>query len=149
MNRIYIRVLLISSMLWITACEPSLVTDVELIDPKNTDTTLQQQIIGKWTGNGELCGNTLYNNFDQNYQFTEGYGIAYNSLFQDSILDSTWFSYTIASDSIFIIWDLDTIQYLARYRISISGSKLVLGIDSIFCPVDSVYSELQSTFAKW
>lgn len=149
MKIICIRVLLISCILLITACEPSLVTDAELINPQNTDTTLQQQIIGKWTGNGERCGNTLYNNFDQNYQFNGSNGIAYNSLFQDSILDSTWFSYTLVADSIFITWDLDTIQYLTQYRISISGSELTLSTDSVLCPLDSTYAELQSTFAKW
>ena len=154
MGSIYIRVLLISYILLIyilliTACEPSIVTDAELINPQNTDTTLQQQIIGKWTGNGEYCNNTLYNNFDQNYQFNAGNGIAYNSLFPDSTLDSIWFSYTIASDSLYITWDLDTIQYLSQYRISISGSELTLSIDSVFCPADSTYAELQSNFTKW
>ena len=149
MNMTYMRLLLFFGVTFIMACESSLVTDVELLNPENPDTTLQQRVIGKWTGNGELCGNVLYNNFDQNYKFREGYGIAYNSLFQDSILDSTWFDYTIVNDSLYITWDLDTIQYLAQYGIDITGGQLTLSTDSVFCPADSTYQKLQSIFAKW
>ena len=127
----YFRLLIFIALTGAIACEPSLVTDFEVIDPPITGTTLQQKIIGKWTGNGELCGTTLYNNFDQNYQFRGGYGIAYNSLFQDSVLDSTWFDYTVVNDSLYITWDLDTIQYIAEYGINITGSKLTLSTDRV------------------